>query len=102
LARHGSALVRPENGGNRAGREHLNLRNSAYREDPNPIELDCPCTTCQTYSRAYLHHLLKAQELLGLTLITIHNVTFMNRLLTAIRGAISQGTLAQERKRWLA
>ena len=102
LARHGGALIRPENAQNREGREHLNLRNSACREDPNPIEPDCPCTTCQTYSRAYLHHLLKAQELLGMTLITIHNVTFMNRLLTAIRAAISEGTLGQERKKWLS
>lgn len=106
LARHGGALVRPENALNAdlkktSIKEHLNLRNSACREDPNPIEPDCPCSTCQTYSRAYLHHLLKAQELLALTLITIHNVTFMNRLLTAIRVAITNGTLAEERQRWL-
>jgi len=100
LARHGGALVRPVHGLPGRG-EHLNLRNRACREDPNPIEPDCPCTTCQTYSRSYLHHLLKAQELLALTLLTIHNVTFMNRLLAAIRLAIAKGRLKEERKFWL-
>ncbi len=107
LARHGGALIRPEQTkigrGCGEGREHLNLRNSACCEDPNPIEPDCPCTTCQTYLRAYLQTtLLKLKNDDEMTLITIHNVTFMNRLLTAIRAAISEGTLGQERKRWLA
>jgi len=100
LARHGGALVRPPHA-LREGAEHLNLRNHACREDPNPIEPDCPCSTCQVYSRAYLHHLLKAQELLALTLVTIHNVTFMNRLFAAIRQAIAQGGLNEERKHWV-
>ena len=101
LARHGGALVRPLHA-LKAGSDHINLRNSCCREDPNPIEPDCPCATCQTYSRAYLHHLLKAQELLAMTLITIHNVAFMNRLLTAIRTAIAEGCLSEERKNWVA
>ncbi|MBM3632817.1 MAG: tRNA guanosine(34) transglycosylase Tgt [Alphaproteobacteria bacterium] len=100
LARHGGALVRPPHA-LREGSEHLNLRNSACREDPNPIEPDCFCPTCTTYSRSYLHHLLKAQELLAMTLITMHNVAFMNRLLSAIRTAIGQGRLAEERKNWV-
>ena len=101
LARHGGALGRPENTLD-PSKEHLNLRSTACREDANPIEPDCPCSTCQNYSRAYLHHLLKAQELLAFTLITIHNVTFMNRLLAAIRLAIAEGRLAEEKKRWVA
>lgn len=101
LARHGGALVRPENRDEGLQREHLNLWNSQYRLDPNPVEPDCPCATCKTYSRSYLHHLLKAQELLAFTLITIHNVTFMNRLLSSIRQAIGDGTLRKEREKWL-
>jgi queuine tRNA-ribosyltransferase len=100
LARHGGALVRPPHALKEGG-EHLNLRNSACREDHNPIEPDCSCSTCQNYSRAYIHHLLKAQELIGMTLITLHNVTFMNRLLAAIRLAIAQGRLTEERKHWI-
>lgn len=101
LARHGGALVRPENREENSTREHINLRNSQYRLDPKPLEPDCPCATCKTYSRSYLHHLLKAQELLAYTLITIHNVTFMNRLLSSIRQAIASGTLNSERQKWL-
>lgn len=101
LARHGSALVRPEHSGTDNGREHINLKNSRFREDFTPIEPDCTCSTCITTSKAYLHHLLKAQELLAYTLITIHNVHFMNRLLQAIRQAIRKDTLDQEEKRWL-
>lgn len=100
LARHGGALVRPPSA-LKEGADHINLRNRACREDPNPIEPDCFCPTCQTYSRSYLHHLLKAQELLGMTLITMHNVAFMNRLLEAIRLAIAQGRLNEERKLWV-
>lgn len=100
LARHGGALVRPPHALKEGG-EHINLRNSVCREDPNPIEPDCPCPVCATYSRAYLHHLLKAQELLAMTLISMHNVAFMNRLLSAIRLAIAQGRLKEERAHWV-
>lgn len=100
LARHGGALVKPANTPTPT-REHLNLRNGGFAHDHTPIEPDCSCQTCQKFSKAYLHHLLKAQELLAFTLITIHNVHFMNTLLEAIRGAIAQGYLAQERARWL-
>jgi queuine tRNA-ribosyltransferase len=100
LARHGGALVRPHNALKEGG-EHINLRNSICREDSNPIEPDCSCYTCQNFSRAYLNHLLKAQELLGMTLITIHNVAFMNRLLSAIRTAILEGRLEEEKKNWV-
>jgi len=100
IARHGSALVRMENSGSRES-EHINLRNSQFREDPTPLEPDCGCATCKKYSKAYLHHLLKAKELLAFTLISIHNITFMNRLMTAIRRAIKDDTLEQERKHWL-
>jgi queuine tRNA-ribosyltransferase len=102
LARHGGALVRPENAGSNNNKEHINLRNSQYKTDFTPIEPDCECSTCANHSKGYLHHLLKAQELLAYTLITIHNVYFMNRLLAAIRQAIAKGTLEQEKSRWLS
>lgn len=100
LARHGGALVKShiETGGNR---EHINLRNSQYRLDQSPIDPTCGCETCLTSSRSYIHHLLKAQELLALTLISIHNIHHMNSLLTAIRNAIKTGTLEEEKKIWL-
>jgi queuine tRNA-ribosyltransferase len=100
LARHGGALVRPEHNSAKS-REHINLKGSLCREDFTPIEPDCPCHTCRTYTKAYLHHLLKAGEMLAFTLITIHNVNFMNRLMAAIRQAIRNNTLETERKRWI-
>lgn len=95
LARHGGALVPGE------GREHLNLRNARFRDDPRPIDETCGCQTCQTFSRSYLHHLLKAGELLVMHALTVHNVHFMNRLLTAVREAIATDTLEEARAYWV-
>ena len=100
LARHGGALVKACFR-DKPGREHINLRNSRYEYDNTPIEPDCPCATCQTVGKSYLHHLLKAKELTAYTLITIHNVYYMNSLLERIREAISKGTLESEKKRWI-
>ncbi len=104
LARHGGALVPPsvweEMAENPEGREHINVRNARFREDSKPIDSSCGCQTCQTFSRSYIHHLLKAGELLGMQALTVHNVHFMNRVLAAIRQAIAEGTLEEERKKW--
>lgn len=104
LARHGGALVKAQNweGDLPAGKEHINLLNQCFREDPRPIDADCACHTCQNYARAYLHHLLKAKELLAMQLLTLHNVHYMNALLSAIRTAIETDTLEEERKKWVA
>lgn len=101
LARHGGALVRPHNLPTDKVSDHINLNNGIFKLDETPIEADCPCQVCMKYSKAYLHHLLKARELLVFNLITIHNVTFMNRLMSAIRKAIENDTLEQERKNWI-
>jgi queuine tRNA-ribosyltransferase len=98
LARHGGALVK---GGDADGKEHINLRNGRFRDDSTPIEEECDCYTCRHYSRGYLHHLLKAGEIVALTLLTIHNVRFMNRYMEAIREAIAAGSLEPIKKQWL-
>ena len=106
LARHGGALVPPSVWESLEEeprkREHMNLRNARFRDDPRPIDETCGCQTCQTLSRSYLHHLLKAGELLAMHALTLHNVHFMNRLLTAIRQAIRTGQLEEEKKKWVA
>lgn len=66
-------------------REHINITKAPFRTDPRPIDEKCQCYTCKNFSRAYLHHLFKAKELLGGTLVTIHNVHFMNKLMEDIR-----------------
>lgn len=72
------------------GREHINLYNNCYKEDTSPIDSTCNCETCKVYSRSYIHHLLKAKEMLGHVAITIHNIHTMNRLMEEIRAALSE------------
>lgn len=71
----------------------VNLKNARHAEDPRPLEEDCPCRACTSYSRAYLHHLTKAGEILGLMLATEHNLTYYQRLMKAMREAIGRGDL---------
>jgi queuine tRNA-ribosyltransferase len=66
----------------------LRLRNARHRRDPAPLEADCPCYTCRHFSRAYLHHLFQVDEMLGPTLLSIHNIAFYLRLMAEIRTAI--------------
>jgi queuine tRNA-ribosyltransferase len=88
LARHGAALISSTQYQN--GR--LNLRNAQYAEDENPIETGCACYTCRTFTRAYLRHLLVAGEILGLHLLSIHNLHFLLDLMRRIRASILDGT----------
>lgn len=99
LARHGGALVKPQY--NEGKKEHLNLNNSRFKTDFTPIEPDCSCYTCRNHTKAYIHHLLKAKELLSASLITLHNVNFMNRLMNAIRKALKSDSLENEKKLWV-
>jgi queuine tRNA-ribosyltransferase len=80
----------------------LNLRNARHAEDPYPIDERCPCPACGSYSRAYLHHLVKAGEILGAMLVTEHNLTFYQQLMQAMREAIGEarfGEFASEFRR---
>ncbi len=79
----------------------LKLRNRALADDPRPIEEDCPCPACR-HSRGYLRHLFMAREMLGPILLSIHNLTFYQRLLAGARAAIERGEFASFRERKLA
>ena len=72
----------------------LNLRNARFAEDTGPLDERCPCPTCTSYSRAYLHHLVKSGEILGAMLMTQHNLTFYQQLMAAMRDAIAGGSFA--------
>ncbi|EDL50555.1 tRNA guanosine(34) transglycosylase Tgt [Erythrobacter sp. SD-21] len=72
----------------------LNLRNARFAEDQAPLDERCKCDTCGTYSRAYLHHLVKSQEILGAMLMTEHNIAFYQLLMQAMRDAITEGCFA--------
>jgi queuine tRNA-ribosyltransferase len=69
----------------------LNIRNSRFAEDKAPLDEQCGCPVCATWSRAYLHHLVKAGEILGAMLMTQHNISFYQSLMAKIRDSIAQG-----------
>jgi len=71
----------------------LNLMNARHRDDPRPLDPDCPCPSCADYSRAYLHHLFKAKEMLGPILLTRHNLYRYQQLMGGLREAIAAGRL---------
>ncbi len=76
----------------------LNLFNAKYELDSRPIEEGCTCPACQTYSRAYIRHLLKAKEMLGMRLCVLHNLYFYNTMMTEIRTAIEEGRYKEYKK----
>lgn len=77
---------------------HLNLYNAQYELDERPIEEDCGCPACRRYSRAYIHHLFKAKEMLGMRLCVLHNLWFYNHLMEEIRTAIREGRFSSYKK----
>jgi len=89
------------NGGLLTRRGRLNVQNASFRREQGPIDQECDCYTCQTFSAAYLHHLFKARELLAYRLATIHNLRFIMRLLAEIRSTIRDGKFAAFRERFL-
>lgn len=79
----------------------LNLLNAKYETDDRPIEVGCGCPACRNYSRAYIRHLLKAKEMLGLRLMVLHNLYFYNTMMSEIRQAIEEKRFAEYKKKKL-
>ena len=79
----------------------LNLFNARYELDGRPIEEGCGCPACRTYSRAYIRHLLKAKEMLGMRFCVLHNLYFYNHLMEGIRNALDEGRFAEYKKEML-
>jgi queuine tRNA-ribosyltransferase len=92
LARHRSAFA-PE------GR--LNMMNAAFARDTRPLDETCDCYTCRTFTRAYIRHLIMARELLAGTLLSIHNLRALIRLVAEIRSTIVDGTFEARVDGWL-
>ena len=78
------------------------VKNKEFSNDMSPIENTCSCSTCKNYSLAYLHHLFRAGELLGLQLITAHNIYFMNELMELIRNSINHDSLDENEEEWFS
>ena len=92
LARHGHAYTK--NG-------KINLKNSKYKEDFTPVEESCKCYACQSYTKAYIRHLITANETLGARLLSIHNIYFLENLMAEIRENIKAGTLEEYRDNFI-
>src|SRR4030095_3633280 len=73
----------------------LHIRNARFTEDPAPLDARCACPVCADFSRAYLHHLVKAGEMLGAMLMTQHNLWFYQQIMAGLRGAIAEQRLTQ-------
>ena len=73
----------------------VNIRNARHREDPRPLETGCDCPLCRNFSRAYIHHLQKCNEILGVMLLTWHNIRYYQRLMQGLRTAIETDTLQE-------
>ena len=93
LARNGTAFT---------AKGTVNLKNAEFIRDKNPIEQNCACDACREFSRGYIRHLIKAEEILGLRLITLHNLHFYLNLMSQARTEIEQGTFDQFRKAFVA
>ena len=91
LGRHGAALV---------GGERWNLKNARFRHDHTPLDPSCPCPACSQHSRAYLHHLIKSEEMLGKILLSLHNITQLLRFTSAMAQAIRDGCFAEDFAPW--
>jgi len=98
VARHGGALVRPSEWD---GKSNVNLRNARFKNDDQPLDPRLPCKASQYFSRSYIHYLIKAGEMLGIQLLTMHNVCFMMELMKAVRQAIKDDRVEEEIKNWI-
>ena len=93
IARHGTVMTR---------QGHLTVRNQPFAKDFMPIEEGCSCYACQNFSRAYIRHLFKANEMLGPRLATIHNLTFLAQLMADMRQAIREDRMQEFRDQFFA
>ncbi|HSA83908.1 MAG TPA: tRNA guanosine(34) transglycosylase Tgt, partial [Patescibacteria group bacterium] len=101
-ARHGSLFISPKNGGRRENSFVFHITNQRFQTDPEPIDPGCACHVCQNFTRAYLHHLFKTNELLGHQLATHHNLFFITKLIANIREAIGEGSFHLLKNDWLS
>ena len=100
MARSGFVYIRPPIG-TKKNKFRYRLSANKYRLDEKPLDSNCRCKICRNYSRAYIYHLLKTEELLGYNLISYHNVFFMLELMREIREAIEKANLKKLRKFWM-
>jgi len=100
-ARHGSLFISPKNGGRRENSFVFHISNHKFQTDADPIDPGCQCYVCQNFTRAYLHHLFRGNELLAYQLATHHNLFFITKLMSQIRDSIGEGSFHLLKSEWL-
>ncbi len=100
IGRTGFFFISPSFG-NLKNRFRICIDKPQFRNDPKPLDQNCTCTTCQNFSRAYIHHLFKSRELLSYNLISVHNVHFLVNLTKKIRESILNNSFIEFKKKWL-
>ena len=101
VARRAAKQLREKRAGMQKIRPHISLTKSPFTDDPRPIDSKCGCYACKNFSRSYIHHLFKSNEMLGPMLLTAHNVYFMNALMKDIRIGIETDTLDAVEKEYV-
>ena len=107
LARNGALYVSPQAGGKQKNKYRVNINNAEFTEDLKPIDQWCTCRVCRGFdgknffTRSYLHHLFKTDEMEGLRLGSIHNVHFMLQVMAEIRSAIAKDSFEKLKKEWV-
>jgi queuine tRNA-ribosyltransferase len=101
VARAGYIYILPESGGTVENKFRYRLLGKDYEEDPKPLDENCDCWVCKNYTRAFIRHLLKANEYTGYTLTSYHNIYFFIKLMEKIRNSIDDGKFDELKKEWL-
>lgn len=101
FGRYGIVFISPEEGGTPVNKFRLDLAKTAYARDQGPVTNNCDCQVCKTFKRGYIHHLLKANEMLGYRLASYHNVYFLLNLSRKIRESLLEDRFQQLKKEWI-
>jgi len=101
--RHGNAYVHPREKRKFGNKDNftIQLTNGVFKNDKSPLDPECECSTCVNYTRAYLHHLFMAGEMLGMRLVSYHNVYFIVNLMKEMRQAIGEGRFGEMKREWI-
>ena len=92
IARHGNAFTKDGK---------INIKNAKYKEDFTPVDVDCDCECCKHYTKAYIRHLLVAEETLGQRLLSVHNLRFLIRIMEGIRVSIKEDRFLEFKKEFI-
>ena len=101
LGRVGYVFIRPESGGKLKNKYRYRITNERFKEDKKPLDSHCACYVCTNFSRAYIRHLYKAEELLFYTLMSYHNLYFFKTMMDEIRMAIEKDKFRELKKKWI-